>query len=98
MGEAPPREKALLMDGARMERTLARMAHEILERRAQLEGVVLVVSGAPVMARVVDEEGAARQAREWRAAGSSQKEVARRLAAEFGMTRNEAYRLSLEVE
>jgi pyrimidine operon attenuation protein/uracil phosphoribosyltransferase len=30
------------MDGSRMERTLARMAHEILERRAQLEGVVLV--------------------------------------------------------
>jgi pyrimidine operon attenuation protein / uracil phosphoribosyltransferase len=42
MAGGPPREKALLMDGARMERTLARMAAEILERRAQLEGVVLV--------------------------------------------------------
>jgi len=36
------REKAVLMDGARMERTLARVAHEILERHPQLEGTALV--------------------------------------------------------
>jgi pyrimidine operon attenuation protein/uracil phosphoribosyltransferase len=41
MGETL-REKAVLMDGARMERTLARMAHEILERHPQLEGTALV--------------------------------------------------------
>jgi pyrimidine operon attenuation protein/uracil phosphoribosyltransferase len=41
MGESV-REKAVLMDGARMERTLARMAHEILERHPQLEGTALV--------------------------------------------------------
>ena len=38
----PLRQKAVLMDGARMSRTLARMAHEILERHPQLEGTVLV--------------------------------------------------------
>jgi pyrimidine operon attenuation protein/uracil phosphoribosyltransferase len=42
MGEAPLRKKAVLMDAARMERTLVRMAHEILERRPQREGVALV--------------------------------------------------------
>jgi pyrimidine operon attenuation protein/uracil phosphoribosyltransferase len=42
MGEEVLREKAVLMDGARMERTLTRMAHEILERHPQLEGVALV--------------------------------------------------------
>jgi len=36
------REKALLMDADRMERTLARVAHEILERHPRLEGVALV--------------------------------------------------------
>lgn len=40
--EEPLREKAVLMDGPRMGRTLARMAHEILERHPQLEGTVLV--------------------------------------------------------
>ncbi|HVQ28477.1 MAG TPA: bifunctional pyr operon transcriptional regulator/uracil phosphoribosyltransferase PyrR [Vicinamibacteria bacterium] len=40
--DEPLREKAVLMDGARMERTLARMAAEILERHPQLEGTVLV--------------------------------------------------------
>jgi pyrimidine operon attenuation protein/uracil phosphoribosyltransferase len=42
MGERLLRERAQIMDGARMERTLTRMAHEILERRPRLEGVVLV--------------------------------------------------------
>jgi pyrimidine operon attenuation protein/uracil phosphoribosyltransferase len=42
MADPPLREKAVIMDRERMERTLVRMAHEILERRAQLEGVVLV--------------------------------------------------------
>jgi pyrimidine operon attenuation protein/uracil phosphoribosyltransferase len=36
------RQKVLLMDRARMERTLARMAHEVLERRGRLDTVVLV--------------------------------------------------------
>ena len=40
--DEPLREKAVLMDGARMGRTLTRMAHEILERHPQLEGTVLV--------------------------------------------------------
>ena len=40
--DEPLREKAVLMDGARMERTITRMAHEILERHPQLAGTVLV--------------------------------------------------------
>ena len=40
--DEPLREKAVLMDGARMGRTLTRMAHEILERHPQLAGTVLV--------------------------------------------------------
>jgi pyrimidine operon attenuation protein/uracil phosphoribosyltransferase len=60
----PLREKAVLMDAARMERTLARMAHEVLERRPQLEGVVLVgvrSRGVPLaqrLARAIARTGA----------------------------------------
>ena len=56
------REKAVLMDGARMERTLTRMAHEILERHPQLEGTVLVgvrSRGVPLAQRLARAIGKA---------------------------------------
>ncbi len=60
--KAPLREKAVLMDGARMERTLVRMAHEILERHPQLEGTVLVgvrSRGVPLARRLARAIGRA---------------------------------------
>jgi pyrimidine operon attenuation protein/uracil phosphoribosyltransferase len=43
MASVPPlRQKTVLMDAGRMGRTLARMAHEVLERHPDMEGVVLV--------------------------------------------------------
>jgi pyrimidine operon attenuation protein/uracil phosphoribosyltransferase len=42
MGGPPLRPKVELMDAARMGRTLARIAHEILERHADLKAVALV--------------------------------------------------------
>jgi pyrimidine operon attenuation protein/uracil phosphoribosyltransferase len=42
VSEAPLREKGLVMDGAAMERTLARLAGEIVERRSGLGRLVLV--------------------------------------------------------
>ncbi|HXB54446.1 MAG TPA: bifunctional pyr operon transcriptional regulator/uracil phosphoribosyltransferase PyrR [Vicinamibacteria bacterium] len=41
-GPSPQIEKAVLMDAGRVARTLARMAHEILERHPDMRGVVLV--------------------------------------------------------
>jgi pyrimidine operon attenuation protein/uracil phosphoribosyltransferase len=58
----PLREKAVLMDGARMERTLTRMAHEILERHPRLEGTVLVgvrSRGVPLARRLARAIGKA---------------------------------------
>ena len=60
--DEPLREKAVLMDGARMERTLARMAHEILERHPRLEGTVLVgvrSRGVPLARRLARAIGKA---------------------------------------
>ena len=63
--DEPLREKAVLMDGARMERTLTRMAHEILERHPRLEGTVLVgvrSRGVPLarrLARAIGKESGA---------------------------------------
>ncbi len=42
MGARPRRAKVELMDAARMGRTLARIAHEIVERHADMKGVTLV--------------------------------------------------------
>ncbi len=42
MGAPPLRPKVELMDAGRMARTLARIAHEIVERHADLKGVTLV--------------------------------------------------------
>ena len=62
MEEGSLREKAVLMDGARIERTLTRMAHEILERHPQLEGTVLVgvrSRGVPLARRLARAIGKA---------------------------------------
>jgi pyrimidine operon attenuation protein/uracil phosphoribosyltransferase len=42
MGAPPRRVKAELMDAARMSRTLARIAHEVIERHPDMKGVALV--------------------------------------------------------
>jgi pyrimidine operon attenuation protein/uracil phosphoribosyltransferase len=41
-GPSPRSEKAVLMDAGRVARTLARIAHEILERHPDMRGAVLV--------------------------------------------------------
>ena len=49
------RERALLMDEDRLARTFARMAHEILERHPDMQGVVLVgvrSRGVPIARRL----------------------------------------------
>ncbi len=57
------RERQELMDGARLNRTLARMAHEILERHPDMGGVVLVgvrTRGVPLarrLARIIKKAG-----------------------------------------
>jgi pyrimidine operon attenuation protein/uracil phosphoribosyltransferase len=48
-------ERQVLMDGDRLSRTLTRMAHEILERHPNMEGVVLVgvrSRGVPIAKRL----------------------------------------------
>lgn len=66
-------------------------------REASVRGeVVLVVEGATTTEPIVDPAEVRKAMREWRAAGASAREIAGRLVEECGMTRNEAYRLSLE--
>jgi pyrimidine operon attenuation protein/uracil phosphoribosyltransferase len=51
------RERQVLMDAARLSRTLARMAHEVHERHADLAGVVLVgirTRGVPLARRLAE--------------------------------------------
>ncbi len=57
--------------------------------------VVLVLEGAPA-AEPVDRSVAREAAARWRGEGLGTREVARRLVEEMGLSRNEAYRLSLE--
>lgn len=54
--------------------------------------VVVLLEGAPVAA--LDHEGAALRAGALRAAGSSVRDTVRHLQEEFGVARNEAYRLA----
>lgn len=63
MVSVPPlRQKTVLMDAGRMGRTLARMAHEALERHPDMDGVVLVgvrSRGVPLARRLAGLLGAA---------------------------------------
>lgn len=54
--------------------------------------VVVLIEGAP--AAVTDHEGAARRADALRAVGTSVRDTVRHLQEEFGVARNEAYRLA----
>ena len=59
--------------------------------------VVLVVGGAPVAA-AADPEAVRARARALHVAGATSRDVARALTAEFGLGRNEAYRIAQEGE
>jgi pyrimidine operon attenuation protein/uracil phosphoribosyltransferase len=51
----PPSDDALVMDGAKMDRTLTRIAHEILEKNRDMEDLVLVgirTRGVPLAERL----------------------------------------------
>ncbi|MCC7055242.1 MAG: 16S rRNA (cytidine(1402)-2'-O)-methyltransferase [Gemmatimonadaceae bacterium] len=54
--------------------------------------VVVLIDGAPPV--VPDQEGAARRAQSLRAGGQSVRDTVRHLQEEFGVSRNEAYRLA----
>ena len=58
--------------------------------------VVIVLAGAEVVATVLDEDALRARAGVLLAAGSSARDVARALIAEYGVARNDAYRLAHE--
>jgi 16S rRNA (cytidine1402-2'-O)-methyltransferase len=66
-------------------------------RGAAVRGeVVLVVEGVVASEVAADPAAVRASLKEWRAAGRGAREIARQLVEEFGLSRNEAYRLSLE--
>ena len=60
--------------------------------------VVIAGRGAPAPVETADPAEVARAVRAWLAGGESRREAVRRVTSEFGLPRNDAYRLVMDLE
>jgi 16S rRNA (cytidine1402-2'-O)-methyltransferase len=79
--------------------TLATLAAHYTETAPRGE-VTLVIEGrtAPLEGEVIDIDEVVRSVRNWLAAGESRRAAVRRVSSEFGLPRNDAYRLVMDLE